>query len=63
MPELSNREKIEEIMEVADQVLSNWERDFCEDINRKSEYILNSLTEKQQDVLDRIYKKVCNSPF
>ena len=63
MPELSNREKIEEIMEVADQVLSNWERDFCEDISRKSEYILNSLTEKQQDVLDRIYQKVCNSPF
>ena len=40
------------------ELLTMWEIDFLESIQKR-----HSLTGKQQGVLDRIYKKVCDSPY
>jgi len=55
-----NQTKIEEIMEIADEILTEWERDFMESISQRDP---DSLTEKQQNVLDKIYDKACRSPY
>jgi len=53
------RQKIQEIEEVAHQVCTEWECGFIEEmIQWEGEY-----TSKQKDVIDRIYRKVCDSPY
>ena len=58
---ISNQQKVEEIVEVLDAlrdegVISDWEYNFMESIKERE-----SLSDKQIDVLDRIYEKVCAS--
>ena len=51
------REIVNEIAEVADEVLSEWECVFIESIHGKT-----SFTPNQADKIQQIYEKVCNSP-
>lgn len=57
----SNELMIREIIEVADEVLNQWEMDFIESIDKLPDK--DGLSEKQQAVLEKIYKKVCDSPY
>ncbi len=49
---------VKEIAEVASDVLTEWECGFIEDQTGRQ-----SFSEKQRDIIDRIYEKVCNSSF
>ena len=59
MPDI--RTMIEEINEIASEICTEWEYDFMESITEQFEE-RGTLTEKQQEVLGRIYKKACDSP-
>lgn len=60
--EISNETMVEESMEVASDVLNEWECEFLESIkNRVDEG--RPLTDNQQCKLEQIYKKVCNSSY
>jgi len=56
------RTKIEEINEIAEKICTEWEYEFMESITEQYEE-RGSLTEKQEDILNRIYKKACESPY
>ena len=53
---------IEEINEVAEDVCSEWEYSFMESITEQFEE-RGSLSEKQEEILERIYKKACDSDY
>ena len=58
----SNPQKVEEIVEVLDKlhdegIITDWEFEFMESIKTRGA----GLSDKQIDVLDRIYEKVCKS--
>lgn len=55
----NNREMISEIMEVYGDVCTEWEIEFIDSLNDWD----GKFTEKQQAVLERIYKKVCDSEY
>ena len=57
---MDNETKIREIMEVADEVLTEWEFNFMQSIGRRHP---ENLTVGMQDKLDEIYEKVCRSPY
>jgi hypothetical protein len=61
MSDITNKKMIDEIKEVANDVLNGWEIDFIESVSEKDD--VEKLTEKQQACLDKIYQKVCDSPF
>ncbi len=51
----------QEICEVSDKVCNEWEIDFLDSIECR---VLNdNLSDKQKAVLERIYDKVCRSPY
>jgi hypothetical protein len=54
------RTKIEEINDIAEKICTEWEYDFMESITEQFEE-RGSLTEKQEDILNRIYKKAKRS--
>jgi len=56
------RTMIEEINEVAEDVCSEWEYSFMESITEQFEE-RGSLSEKQEEILERIYKKACDSDY
>jgi hypothetical protein len=58
MPEpITYREKIKEIQEIASDICSEWEIEFLESVeNWRGEH-----TEKQKEIIDRIYQKACDS--
>lgn len=58
--ETSNETMIEESLEVASEVLSEWEYDFLESIKKVVD-AGRSLTENQERKLHQIYQKVCES--
>jgi hypothetical protein len=51
----------EEVMEVSDRICNEWEIDFLEGIARRAQQ--ERLTEKQLAILERIYRKACESPY
>lgn len=55
---MDHQTMVEEIAEVADEVLSEWEIGFIEDMTGKAAF-----SEKQKAVIERIYGKVCDSPY
>ena len=59
--EPDNRTKITEIIEVADECLSAWERGFIEKLSEMTD--VGHLTDKQTAKLAQIYQKVCDSPY
>lgn len=59
MPEPDHRQKVAESQEVANQVLTQWECDFLDSMDAWK----GAFTEKQKEVIDKIYKKVCESPY
>lgn len=60
MPDL--KRMIEEINEVAEEICTEWEYEFMESISEQYEE-RGSLSDKQEEVLERIYEKACNSPY
>ena len=59
MPEVSLRQKVEEIDEVKEQICSDWEQSFIESMMEwEGEY-----TEKQASVINKLYTRACNSPY
>ena len=52
-------DKLNEIEEVANEVLNEWEIDFINSLL----YTVTPLTDKQKAKIDEIYKKVCKSPY
>ena len=60
MPEI--RTMIEEINEIIEKICTEWEYDFMESITEQFDS-RGILTEKQQEILERIYKKACESPY
>lgn len=56
------RTMIQEINDVTEEICTEWEYEFMESITEQFE-TRGSLTEKQEDVLRRIYKKACESPY
>ena len=60
---MSNDKKIiDEIREVMLQVCTQWECDFMDSIAMQVKRG-RVLSEKQKKVLDKIYEKVCESPY
>lgn len=51
------KEIVDEIAEVADEVLSEWECEFIDSVHGNT-----SFTSRQVDVIHKIYDKVCDSP-
>lgn len=49
---------ISEIIEVASDALNEWECHFMESIQERS----RALTDRQADMLERLYAKVCGGP-
>ena len=62
MSEPDNRKKIDEIIEVKNECLTAWEIDFITSIDEQ-EKRKGFLSPKQGEILERIYKKVCDSPY
>ncbi len=60
--EVSNETMIEESLEVASDALNEWECEFLESIKKRVDQG-QDLTDNQQDKLEQIYKKVCNSSY
>ncbi|KKN96761.1 hypothetical protein LCGC14_0164050 [marine sediment metagenome] len=60
--EVSNETMIEESLEVASDALNDWEYKFLISIKERVDQG-RELTDNQQDKLDQIYKKVCDSPY
>ena len=60
MSEPDYPQKVTEIAEVASKICTEWECDFIESIQGRN---LDVLSDKQKAVIDRIYKKVCDSPY
>ena len=58
MPDIKTM--IEEILEVSDEICNEWEIDFMENISNQDPYVLS---DAQVRVVERIYKKACNSPY
>lgn len=55
---------VEESLEVADKVCTEWETEFLESLQGRFETNPNhELTTKQSDKLADIYQKVCRSPY
>lgn len=54
-----HREMVEEIEPVMDEICTEWECDFIGDMLDWD----GDFTEKQQAVIERIYKKACDSPY
>lgn len=62
MAEVSNETMIEESLEVASDALNDWEYGFLVSIKERVDRG-QELTDNQQDKLESIYKKVCDSPY
>ncbi len=62
MADISHQRMLEEIMEVSDKICSPWEIDFLESIQRQVSQG-RTLSDKQAAVLERIYKKACESAY
>lgn len=54
--------KIEEIIEVASEICTEWEYEFMESIEEQHKEG-RTLSPKQIAILDRIYEKACNSDY
>ena len=59
---MENRKMIDEIVEVADELLNDWERTFLESLSERTTNV-EDLSDKQQKCLEKIYQKVCDSPY
>ena len=59
MGEPTHRQKVSECQEVAAKVCTEWECEFLESMTKWT----GVYTLKQQEVIDRIYKKVCESAY
>ena len=57
---LTELEMTDEIIEIADEICSEWECEFLESIR---EQLVNGreLSPKQKDILERLYEKACSS--
>lgn len=53
------KKKVEEIIEIAQQVCSEWEFNFIESVDEQE----FDYTEKQKKIIDRIYERACESPY
>jgi len=53
---------IEEINDIAEKICTEWEYDFMGSITEQFDS-RGTLTDKQQEILERIYKKACESPY
>lgn len=60
MPDM--RTIIEEINDIAEKICTEWEYDFMMSITEQFEE-RGSLTEKQEEIVRRIYKKAVESPY
>jgi hypothetical protein len=67
---LTTCQKLEEIAEVADDLLGDgflteWEHEFVTSNVERVEEFGGSATfsEKQEEIIDRIYAKVCEAPY
>lgn len=60
--QVSNKKKVEEILEVSYEVCNEWEQAFMKSISTR---VANDkpLTDNQQRCLDKIYGRACQSPF
>jgi len=58
--DVSITKKIEEIYEVREEVLTEWEIGFIENVRGRPEI---SLSEKQIEIIKKLYEKVCKSPY
>jgi hypothetical protein len=59
---LSHLEKVEEIQEIADEICTSWEIDFLESL-REQLADGRKISERQEETLERIYKKAVDSPY
>ena len=51
--------QVEEIAEVIEDIGNSWECDFIADMLDWT----GDFTDKQKDVIDRLYKRACESPY
>ena len=58
--QMPSQQMYDEIMEVSDEICSPWEIDFLESIGALLDRGIE-LSDKQRDVLERIYGKACRS--
>lgn len=56
---MTDKQKVDEILEVADEVLNDWEHLFIDDMF----FWIGEYRPNQKKQIDRIYEKVCNSPY
>lgn len=60
MPDM--RTMIEEINEIAEEICTEWEYDFMGSVTEQFEE-KGQLSEKQTEIVERIYKKAVDSPY
>jgi hypothetical protein len=60
MPDLATM--IEEILEVAEDICTEWEYEFMESVEEQFKE-RGTLSDKQIDILEGIYEKACKSPY
>ena len=58
MSELTYKEKIQEIAEIADKILNEWEINFIESVSER-----DFLTQPQKDIINKLYQRACESPY
>lgn len=59
---ITNRKKIDEIQEIRYQLLNDWEQAFMNSVS-KADANGEQLSDKQQKVLDSLYRRACASPY
>ena len=62
MGDMTSQQMYDEIMEISDRICSEWEIDFLESIGPRLEHT-GQISDKQRDVLERIYDKACKSAY
>jgi len=60
---MTDAEKVEEIIEVYEDVCNSWECGFMESVRDRLITDGRELTDDQRKTLDKIYEKVCNSSY
>jgi hypothetical protein len=61
MAKPSHERMYQEIVDVSDEICSEWEIDFLDSIEGR--ILRGTLSDKQKAVLERIYEKACKSRF
>ncbi len=59
MASTPDRQKVDEVLEIAHLICNEWEIRFLQDMTEWT----GIFTEKQKAVIEKLYKRACESPY